>query len=115
VGKEEAQMAAERVRGIGLQGDEPERLVLSDGSRLVLDTESGDSGAVQWRRVGWRRKRGTNAISVEEAVQVAGPEFSDYVEVRTRAEAGWMLAVSDWYREQAAGLEAGLATAQDGA
>lgn len=36
-----------------------------------------------------------------EALELAGDAYSDYVAVRTRAEAEWMRAVADWYREQA--------------
>jgi hypothetical protein len=101
-------MAAERVRGVGLQGDEPKRLGLSDGSRLLLDCESAAGERVEWRRVGWRRRRGTNRISVSEARDLAGEEFRHYVAIRTRAEAEWMRAVADWYREEAERLEAEL-------
>jgi hypothetical protein len=105
-------MAGERVRGVHLHGDEPKRLALSDGSRLLLDCEGGESGRIGWRRIGWRREglHGgvTNAISLPEAIEAAGDEYARYVEVRTRAEAAWMRAVADWYREQADRLEGSL-------
>jgi hypothetical protein len=97
-------MTGDRVRPIGLHGDEPKRLALSDGSRLLLDCESGDHDRVAWRRVGWRRRAGTNRISVNEASSLAGEEFAEYVRVRTRAEAEWMKAVADWYSDQADAL-----------
>ena len=48
-------------------------------------------------------------MSVSEATSLAGDEFAHYVEVRTRAEAEWLRAVSDWYREQADRLQGELA------
>ena len=92
-------MAATEIRGVGLHGDAPRRLTLSDGSRLLLDVESCADGRVSWKRVGWRRRGGTNEVSVAEARQLAGGRFSDYVRVRTRAEAEWMSAMSQWYAE----------------
>jgi hypothetical protein len=105
-------MAGERVRGTHLHGEEPKRLALSDGSRLLLDGEMPERGGVGWRRVGWRRagRQGgvTNVISMNEAIEAAGDEHRAYVEVRTRAEAAWMRAVADWYCEQANRLEESL-------
>jgi hypothetical protein len=105
-------MADERVRGIQLHGEEPKRLALSDGSRLLLDCSVGDGGRIGWRRIGWRRegRHGgvTNDISVTEAMDAAGDEYARYIAVRTRSEAAWMRAVADWYREQADLLEAAL-------
>ncbi len=66
-------MPEQRVRGVGLHGDEPKRLSLSDGSRLVLDPESSRRGrGVRWKRIGWRRRDGSNEISVAEARALAG-------------------------------------------
>jgi hypothetical protein len=105
-------MADERVRGIHLHGEEPKRLALSDGSRLLLDCDAGETGRIGWRRIGWRRagRHGgvTNAISVPEAIDAAGDEYARYIAVRTRAEAAWMRAVADWYRDQAERLESSL-------
>src|SRR5436305_755949 len=102
-GKED-EMAGERVRGIHLHGDAPQRLALSDGSRLLLDCETAH-GPIGWRRLGWRRegRHGgvTNVISLAEAIDAAGDEYAHYIAVRTRAEAAWMRAVADWYREPA--------------
>ncbi len=98
------------VTGLGLHGDEPKRLSLSDGTRLVLDTHSCDDGSVSWKRVGWRRN-GRNEVSVAEASSLAGGGFGDYVRVRTRAEAAWMETVAAWYAEQAARLRSQLETA----
>jgi hypothetical protein len=96
-------MAEERVRGTSLRGDEPKRLELSDGSRLMLDAASDEDRKV-WRRLG----RGHTSVSVTEAAELAGTEFGEYVEVRTRAEVEWLRAVADWYRERATRLEAQL-------
>jgi hypothetical protein len=102
-------MPEERVRGVGLHGDEPKRLSLSDGSRLVLDPESSRRGrSVSWKRIGWRRRDGSNELSVREARELAGDRFDDYVRTRTKAEAEWMRAVADWYRDQADRLSAQL-------
>jgi hypothetical protein len=68
---------------------------------------TADQGTVQWRRLGRRR---TN-VSVSEAASLAGEEYAPYVAVRTRAEAEWLRAVSDWYREQADRLQRELADA----
>ena len=101
---------SDRVTGVGLHGEEPKRLSLSDGTRLLLDVDSCTDGTVVWKRVGWRRN-GSNEISVEEASGLAGDRFRDYVRVRTRAEAEWMEAVADWYAQQAARLRGELAAA----
>jgi len=93
-------MADQGVRGTTLRGDEPKRLELSDGSRLMLDAASDDDRKV-WRRLG----RGHTSVSVSEAAELAGGEFGEYVEVRTRAEVEWLRAVADWYRQRADGLE----------
>jgi hypothetical protein len=97
---------AERVRGITLRGDEPKRLELSDGTRLLLDG-AGEQDRIEWRRLGRRRSN----VSVAEATDLAGEEFADYVSVRTRAEVEWLRAMADWYRDQAARLQAQLAEA----
>jgi hypothetical protein len=98
-------MADQQVRGFALRGDEPQRLELSDGSRLMLDGASEER--TEWRRLGRRH----SDVSVSEAVDLAGSEFADYVEVRTRAEVEWLRAVADWYRQQADRLNGQLADA----
>jgi hypothetical protein len=106
---EEVEMPEEQVRGVGLHGDEPRRLTLSDGSRLVLDCASRTrEGGVRWKRIGWRRRDGSSELSVRDARDLAGDRFDAYVAARTRAEAGWMRAVADWYLDQARRLEAEL-------
>ena len=100
-------MSDGRIRGTSLRGDAPSRLELSDGSRLMLDG-TVDQNEVEWRRLGRQR----TAVSVSEAEELAGEEFGDYVAVRTRAEAEWLRAVSDWYREQADRLQRQLADAR---
>jgi hypothetical protein len=90
----------ERVRGITLRGEEPKRLELSDGSRLMLDGAAVEPRTA-WRRLGRRR----TSMSVAEARGLAGEEFADYVEVRTRAEVEWLRAVADWYRQTADRLQ----------
>jgi hypothetical protein len=93
----------ERVRGTTLRGDEPKRLELSDGSRLMLDAES-DGDRKVWRRLG----RGHTSVSVSEARELAGNEFAGYVETRTRSEVEWLRAVGDWYRQRADHLQSQL-------
>jgi len=100
-------MADERVRGACLLGDEPKRLGLSDGSRLVLDG-STERDRIEWRRLG----HGWTNVSVSEAVSLAGDEFAHYVAVRTRAEAEWLRTLSDWYRHEADRLEDQLSQAR---
>jgi hypothetical protein len=95
------------IRGTSLRGEAPRRLELSDGTRLMLDG-TVDQGQVKWRRLGRRRTR----VSVSEARRLAGDEFAEYVTVRTRAEAEWLRAVSDWYREQADRLQRELREAR---
>ena len=97
-------MADRGVRGTALRGDEPKRLELSDGSRLMLDGGSEDE-RMAWRRLG----RGHTRVSVAEAAALAGDEFADYVEVRTRSEVAWLRAVADCYRQRADRLQDQLA------
>ena len=99
-------MSENRIRGRTLREDGPSRLELSDGTRLMLDA-SAEQPTIHWRRLGRRRSN----VSVSEATSLAGDEFAHYVEVRTRAEAEWLRAVSDWYREQADRLQSELAAA----
>jgi hypothetical protein len=103
-------MAEQRVRGVSLRGEDPKRLQLSDGSRLMLDG-TADQDRVEWRRLGRRR----HGVSVSEAASLAGEEFAPYVAVRTRAEAQWLRAMSDWCRLQADRLEGEMAEAWRGA
>jgi hypothetical protein len=102
-------MADEQVRGTTLRGDEPKRLELSDGSRLLLDG-SANQDRIEWRRLGGRHANVSHqSISVAEARRLAGDDYVGYVATRTRAEAEWLRAVSDWYREQADRLQHELA------
>ena len=64
-------MADERVHGASLLGEEPKRLELSDGSRLILDG-SADADQIEWRRLG----RGWTNVSVSEAVNLAAAAAS---------------------------------------
>jgi hypothetical protein len=90
------------LRGVWTRGPEPQELVLSDGSRLAL--QPAEEGRILWRRTE-ARDGGDGALSVDEALDLAGDEFADYVAVRTRAEAEWLRAVADWCREEAGRLE----------
>ena len=50
-------------------------------------------------------------MSVPEAFELAGEAYSDYVAVRTRAEAEWLRTVAEWCRAEAGRLEGGLRAA----
>jgi hypothetical protein len=99
-------MNEKQVRGFALRGDEPQRLELSDGSRLMLDATSEENRS-EWRRLGRRHSN----LSVSDAVDLAGDEYAGYVATRTRAEVEWLRAVADWYRQQADRLQGQLADA----
>ena len=92
-------MAAEEIRGVQIDGAEPKELVLSDGSRLCLESEALERGRVQWRRCADGAEG--DPVSLRDALGFAGDQYSGYVAVRTRAEVEWMRTVADWYREQA--------------
>jgi hypothetical protein len=97
---------AGELRGVWTRGAEPKELVLSDGSRLVL--QPADRGQVLWRRTEAHDGDG-GTLSVDEALDLAGDEFADYVTVRTRAEAEWLRAVADWCGHEAERLDHELA------
>ena len=88
-------------RGVWVRGEEPKELVLSDGSRLRL--ESAEAGPVQWRREDVSTGR-SEALSTGDATALAG-DYSRYVAVRTRSEVEWLRAVSDWCRAEAGRLD----------
>lgn len=90
------------IRGVWTRGEGPQELVLSDGSRLELS--GAERGQVRWRRTEGPDGR-ERAVSYDEAVELAGEGYSDYVRVRTRAEAGWLRAVADWCGTEARRLE----------
>jgi hypothetical protein len=97
---------AGELRGVWTRGSDPKELVLSDGTRLSL--RGAEQGQVIWCRVDGSDDD-AETLSVGRALDLAGDEFSDYVEVRTRAEAGWLRAVADWCSEEAGRLEGELA------
>jgi hypothetical protein len=47
-------------------------------------------------------------VSLPEALELAGEEFSGYVRVRTRTEAAWLRTVADWCSAEAGRLETEL-------
>jgi len=90
-----------RPAGARLDGDEPQELVLSDGSRLTLES-APEADSVHWcRQVDGR----SEAVSMEQARELAGPEFGEYVAVRTRSEAEWLRALAQWASVQAERLD----------
>jgi hypothetical protein len=99
-------MAVDEIRGIEIDGAEPKELVLSDGTRLCLESEAIERGRVEWRRCADGATSNADgamgeAVSLRDALGLAGDRYSGYVEVRTRAEVEWMRTVSEWYHEQA--------------
>ncbi len=99
-----------QLRGVWTRGESPKQLVLSDGSRL--DLQHAESGPVLWRRT--ESGDGDRVMSVSEALEVAGEEFSGYVAVRTRSEAEWLRAVAEWCSGEADRLEGELSGSPSG-
>ena len=95
------------VRGVWVRGADPKELVLSDGSRLRLESPI-DAGRARWRRTDGRDETHGN-VSAAEAMDLAGDDYTDYVAVRTRAEAEWLRAIADWCCGEAERLEGELA------
>jgi hypothetical protein len=101
-------LLADGPRGVWVRGETPKELVLSDGSRLRL--EPAEEGRVEWHLCDELRER-DEMVSLPEAERLAG-EFADYVGIRTRAEAEWLRAVSEWCTGEASRLEAELSRAR---
>jgi hypothetical protein len=88
--------------GTRLDGEGPQDLVLSDGSRLVL--KSGETeGHAHWCR---RGNGDTEELPILKARELAGPEFCEYVEVRMRSEAEWLRALAQWAGAEAERIDA---------
>ena len=87
--------------GARLDGQGPQDLVLSDGSRLVLESVTEDHGAHWSRRIAGRSEQ----VPAGQARDLAGPEFGEYVGVRMRSEAEWLRALSQWACAEAARLD----------
>jgi hypothetical protein len=98
------------LRGVWTRGDDPQELVLSDGSRLSLEAETPGRGGPAWRRTDGRDET-AGRVSVPEAFELAGEPYADYVAVRTRSEAEWLRTLAEWCRTEAGRLERGLAAA----
>jgi hypothetical protein len=98
------------LRGVWTRGDDPQELVLSDGSRLRLEPETLNGDDAVWQRTDGRDET-SGSVSVPEAFELAGEAYSDYVAVRTRAEAEWLRTLAEWCRAEATRLEGGLAAA----
>lgn len=93
--------------GTRVAGADPKELVLSDGSRLKLESAPADG------RAGWLRLDGGRAarLSARAARELAG-DHQDYVEIRTRAEAEWLRTLAQWAAEEASRLDEELADAR---
>lgn len=98
------------IRGVWTRGADPKELVLSDGSRLLLEPALAADGEVAWRRTDGRDDT-ESRVSVPKAMELAGDAYSGYVSVRTRAEAEWLRAIATWCGDEASRLESGLAAA----
>lgn len=98
------------IHGVWTRGEDPKELVLSDGSRLLLESATPETPGTGWRRTDGRDET-AGRVSVPEARELAGEDYLDYVEVRTRAEAEWLRAIADWCGTEAGRLEQGLAVA----
>lgn len=98
------------IRGVWTRGADPKELVLSDGSRLLLEPGLAGNGELTWRRTDGRDET-AGSVSVGEALELAGEQYSDYVSVRTRAEAEWLRAIAEWCGTEASRLDRGLGAA----
>jgi hypothetical protein len=94
------------IRGVWTRGEEPQELVLSDGSRIHL--HPAERGKVVWERSETEDGRADRVLSMREALELAGADFADYVTVRTRTEAAWLRAVAEWCEVEAGRLEGEL-------
>jgi hypothetical protein len=106
-GQEEYEMAEhhEEVRGVKVGGREPKALLLTDGTRLALESDGAPGEVASWTRVGDDEGQ---PLSVTDAMALAGEEYAEYVQVRTRAEAAWLELISEWYQLAAERLRGDL-------
>ena len=81
-----------RPAGTRLEGRVPQELVLSDGSKLILESATDEQGP-RWCRCA---DGASQTVSIERARELAGTEFGEYVEIRTRSEAEWLRALAQW-------------------
>lgn len=93
--------------GTRVAGADPKELLLSDGSRLKLESATAD-GRARWLRLDGER---AERLSARAASELAG-EFDDYVETRTRAEAEWLRTLAQWASDEARRLDEELAAAR---
>jgi hypothetical protein len=98
------------ISGVWTRGADPKELVLSDGSRLLLESRLAEPGEVSWRRTDGRDET-EGPVSVPEARRLAGERYASYVTVRTRAEADWLRSIAEWCGREASRLERGLVAA----
>lgn len=87
------------VHGVEVGGSEADELLLSDGTKLILEADGEDPRP--WHRVG----DGTDEnLTIDNACEVAGEEFEGYVRARTFSEASWLSMLGAWANERAAML-----------
>ena len=95
----------DEVRGVEVGGHEPKALLLSDGTRLALGSDGARSGTSGWTRIGADEGE---QLSVTDAMSLAGEEYADYIQVRTRAEVAWLELIAEWYQLAAERLRGDL-------
>jgi hypothetical protein len=104
-------MKVNGVQGVQVGGREPKALLLSDGTRLSLEDETGPGGRADWTVVGDDDGAGVSPLSVSDAMRLAGDDHAEYVRVRTRAEVAWLRVVAEWFDDEAERLDRELAAA----
>ena len=72
------------IRGVWTRGTDPKELVLSDGSRLALESGLTGDGEVAWKRTDGRDAT-EGPVSVPEAIELAGEKY----EISIENEAAW--------------------------
>ena len=98
------------MRGIQVGGREPKALLLSDGTRLSLEEDTGPRGRADWTLVG-DDGEAAGELSVTDAIRIAGDQHADYVRIRTRSEVAWLRLVSEWFEQEAERLDLELTSA----
>lgn len=103
-------MEVKDVQGVQVGGREPKALLLSDGTRLSLEDDTGPGGRADWTVVG-DENAGAAGMTVGDALRIAGDDHADYVRVRTRSEVAWLRLVAEWFDDEAERLDRELASA----
>jgi hypothetical protein len=99
------------VQGVQVRGRAPKALELSDGTTLALEERAQRESLTEWVLTG-QAQPDESAVSVAQAMSLAGEEYAEYVSVRTRSEVAWLRLVSEWFAEQADRLDGELSAAR---